>query len=321
MSGNIVAGVDSRLKIGRAGARPIGFYSACCCLALTAVIATAGCADSTNGYQQAADAASPATSTGVTLQAQVVASQLTVGLDRVPIGLLDHNTPVTDALVHVRAFDMTSTSSQPKAEADAPFRGGGLEGLGLYVAQLRLDTPGPWLAAITVQRPGAMPVSVPAQFRVLAAATVPAVGQPAPRSHNPTLKDVPDVSYIDSGNPPDDMHSISIADAIAQQRPTLVVFATPAFCESATCGPQVHAVQSLEHDYRDRLTFIHVEIYRDFKPDPSKRQLTNTVLEWHLQTEPWVFLIDARGVINAAFEASTATDELRQAVDLMLAAH
>jgi hypothetical protein len=315
------AGADSRLKIGRASARPFVFYSACCCLVFTGVVATAGCADSTNDYQQPADAASPSTATGVTLQAQVVASQLTVGLDRVPIGVLDHNTPVTDAVVHVRAFDLRSTSSQPKAEADAPFRGEGLEGLGLYVAWLRLDTAGPWLAAVTVQRPGASPVSVAAPFRVLTAATVPAVGQPAPRSNNPTLKDVPDVSYIDSGNPPDDMHSMSIADAIAQQRPTLVVFATPAFCESATCGPQVHVVQLLEHDYRDRLTFIHVEIYRDFKPDPSKRQLTQTVLEWHLETEPWVFLIDARGVIKAAFEASTATDELKQAVDQMLAAH
>jgi hypothetical protein len=255
------------------------------------------------------------------LQAQVVASQLTVGLDRVPIGIVDHNTLVTDAVVHVRAFAMTGTSRQPTGETAAPFRGEGLEGFGLYVAQLRLDAPGPWLAAVTVQRPGVRPVSVPASFRVLTAATVPAVGQPAPRSNNPIAKDVPDVSYIDSGNPPDDMHSISIAEAIAQHRPTLVVFATPAFCMSNTCGPQVHAVQMLEPAYRDRLTFIHVEIYRDIKPDPSKRQLTLTVAEWDLQTEPWVFLIDARGIISDAFEAGTATDELKQAADQMLAAH
>jgi hypothetical protein len=132
------------------------------------------------------------------------------------------------------------------------------------------------------------------------------------------LADVADASYIDSGNPPDDMHTISIADAIAQHRPALVVFATPAFCESATCGPQVHAVQQLEPAYRDRLTFIHVEIYRDFKPDPSKRQLTRTVVEWNLQTEPWVFLIDSRGAIAAEFEAATAADELKVAVEHLL---
>jgi hypothetical protein len=277
-----------------------------------------GCADSTTDSQPTA--ASPAPSAGSALQAQVVASQLTVGLDRVPIGIVDHNTPVNDATVHVRAYSAAGGSTQLKSEADAPFRGEGLEGVGLYVAHLRLDTPGHWLAAITVQRPGGSPVSLPAPFQVLATPTVPAVGQPAPSSRNQTTRDVPDISYIDSGNPPDDMHAVSIAEAIAQHRPTLVVFATPAFCSSATCGPQVHAVQTLEPAYRDRLTFIHVEIYRDFKPDPSKRQLTQTVVEWHLETEPWVFLIDSHGIINAAFEATTGTDELKQAVDQLLAA-
>jgi hypothetical protein len=314
MGVNRAAVIDSHSNQGRAAARPFLLW-----FCLSAAVMLSGCADSTTDSQS--PAASPAQSVGSALQAQVVASQLTVGLDRVPIGIVDHNTPVNDATVHVRAYSAAGGSAQLKSEADAPFRGEGLGGLGLYVAQLRLDTPGRWLAAITVQRPGASPVSLPAPFQVLASSTVPAVGQLAPLSHNQTVRDVPDVSYIDSGNPPDDMHAISIADAIAQHRPTLVVFATPAFCTSATCGPQVHAVQTLEPTYRDRLTFIHVEIYRDFKPDPSKRQLTQTVVEWHLETEPWVFLIDSHGIINAAFEATTATDELKQAMDQLLAAH
>lgn len=284
---------------------------------LLVILALAACDDSGNGATPAAPPAAIATA-GSALSAQVVASQLTVGVRRVPIGILDHNTPVTDATVHVRAFASVGGSAQLKDEADAPFRGGGLQGAGLYVAQLRLDTVGQWLAQITVQRPGVSAVDVSALFQVLSVATVPAVGQAAPKSRNQTLADVPDASYIDSGNPPDDMHSISIADAIAQHRPALVVFATPAFCESATCGPQVHAVQLLEPTYRDRLTFIHVEIYRDFKPDPAKRQLTATVVEWNLQTEPWVFLIDARGTIAAEFEAVTAADELKLAVDQLL---
>jgi len=148
---------------------------------------------------------------------------------------------------------------------------------------------------------------------------VPAPGQPAPQSHNPTVRDVPDVSYIDSGQPPDDMHQLSIADAIAQHRPTLVVFATPAFCMSQTCGPQVHAVQQLEPRFRNRLTFIHVEVYQDFKPDPSKRRLTDTFVAWQFQTEPWVFLIDSKGTIRNRFEATADTDELGAAIDQLLA--
>ena len=281
--------------------------------AIVATLAIAACDEAPTGAQTASPSAAPS------IQALVVATQLVVGLARVPIGILDHNTPVADATVHVRAYAVGGTA-QLKSEADAPFRSEGLQGRGLYVAHLQLDTAGQWLAEVTVLRPGGAAITVTAPFRVLTAATVPTVGQAAPRSHNLTVNDVRDVSYLDSGTPPDDMHAISIADAIVQHRPTLVVFATPAFCASATCGPQVHAVQSLEAAYRERLTFIHVEIYQDFKPDPAKRQLTPTVGEWHLESEPWVFLIDRQGIIRAAFEGTAATDELKQAIDETLAA-
>lgn len=281
------------------------------------LLAVAACGDV--GSESPAAVPAPTGTPAPALQAVVAASQLTVGLQRFPVGVLDHNTPVSDATVHVQAYFAAAGSSVLKGESDAPFKGEGLEGRGLYVARLSFDAAGQWLAVISVQRPGRPPVSVPAPFRVLTAASVPTAGQPAIKSRNQTIKDVPDVSYIDSGSPPDDMHTISIADAIAQHHPALVVFATPAFCTSATCGPQVHAVQLLEPAYRDRLAFIHVEIYRDFKPDPARRQLTPTVLEWHLQTEPWVFLIDRSGIIRAVFESTAATDELRQAADQMLA--
>jgi len=77
-------------------------------------------------------------------------------------------------------------------------------------------------------------------------------------------------------------------------------------------------VQSLEPAYRDKLTFIHIEIYRDFVPDPSKRKLAQTVLDWRLQTEPWIFLVDAKGIIQTRFEGATATDELKSALDQLL---
>jgi hypothetical protein len=155
-------------------------------------------------------------------------------------------------------------------------------------------------------------------MNVIALPVVPGVGQPAPATHNPTAKDVADLETIDSGRPPDDMHQLSIADAIQQHRPALIVFATPAFCVSRTCGPEVKAVQSLEPAYRDRLAFIHVEIYRDFKPDPSKKQIAQAVIDWRLQTEPWIFVIDSKGIIQSRFEGPTATDEVKAAIDQLL---
>ena len=282
------------------------------CLLVSLAVLFAACGTSTE-----APAASP---TRLGLQAQIVASELLPGLQRFPVGILEDNTPVNDATVHVRAFSVSGTNTlQLKGESDAPFRGAGLEGRGLYVANVRFDAAGTWVAEITAQRPNGAPKVMRLAFKVTDKPTVPAPGQPAPRSHNPTVRDVPDVSYIDSGQPPDDMHQLSIADAIAQHRPTLVVFATPAFCVSQTCGPQVHAVQQLEPRYRNRLTFIHVEVYQDFKPDPSKRRLTDTFVAWQFQTEPWVFLIDSKGTIRDRFEATADTDELSRAIDQLLA--
>ena len=257
------------------------------------------------------------------LQGEIVASEVVVGDQRLPLGILEQNTPVNDAIVHVRAFYLGAASgSQLRGQADAPFKGEGLEGKGVYVARLKFDVAGSWMAEITAQRPadGAHAV-IQKFFNVVANPVVPAVGQPAPRSQNQTVKDVPDVSYIDSGTPPAvEMHQVSIADAIAQQRPTLVIFATPAFCQTATCGPEVKVVRSLEPAYQARLTFIHVEIYRDFKPDPTKKQFAQTVLDWRLQTEPWIFLIDSKGIIRARFEGPTATDEVKAGIDQLLAA-
>ncbi len=233
------------------------------------------------GAGTSAGTAAPSATTAA-LQAQIVASEVLVGSQRFPVGILDQNTPVNDAIVHVRAFLVNGAVAQLKSPDGGH-------------AVIRLP------------------------FTVVANATVPAPGQPAPPSHNPTAKDVSDIGTIDSGQPPDDMHQLSVADAIAQHRPTLVAFATPAFCTSATCGPLIHALQSLEPNYRTRLTFIHIEIWRDFKPDPSKRQIRPEVLEWRLQTDPWVFLIDAKGLIRTRFEGVADADELRAAIDQLLA--
>jgi hypothetical protein len=275
-------------------------------------LAASGCGSATSD-----GSASPAPA----LQAVIVSSEVVVASnERFPIGILDHNTPVADATVKVRLFYVGASGTQPKGEFDAPFRGDGLNGEGVYVASPSFDAAGQWRADVTAVRPDGAHGTSTLPFAVVASSVVPASGQPAPRTHNQTTADVPDVSYIDSGSPPDDMHSISIADAIAQHKRTLVIFASPAFCTSRICGPEVDVVKSIEPDYQGKLTFIHVEIYTNFRPDPSKRTLAQAVLDWRLQSEPWVFLIDTKGVIQSRFEGPASRSEVKAGVDALLAA-
>jgi hypothetical protein len=252
------------------------------------------------------------------LTAQMVASELVVGEQRVPVGILDHNTPVSDAAVHIRSFYLGSTGAEARGESAAPFKGDGLQGAGIYAGHLTFDKPGNWRLDVTATRPNGEHAVMQLPINVNARPIVPGVGQPAPASNNPTAASVSDVSLIDTGQPPDDMHQISIAQAIADHKPTLVIFASPAYCTSQLCGPEVKVVQSLEPSYRDKLTFIHVEIYTNYKPDPTKRQPAQTVLDWRLQTEPWIFLIDAGGTIRTRIEGAAGADEVKAAIDQLL---
>jgi hypothetical protein len=66
----------------------------------------------------------------------------------------------------------------------------------------------------------------------------PMIGTPAPRSRNLVGGDVTDLKQIDSSEPPDPrLHRTRIADAIAQGKPQVIVFATPRYCTSRVAAP------------------------------------------------------------------------------------
>ena len=43
----------------------------------------------------------------------------------------------------------------------------------------------------------------------------------------------------------------------------MVVFATPAFCVSATCGPQLSELGKVKEEFGGRANFVHVEVFKD----------------------------------------------------------
>ena len=104
----------------------------------------------------------------------------------------------------------------------------------------------------------------------------------------------------------------------------MLVFATPAFCQTATCGPTLDIVKQVAADYKDRLTFINVEPYvltttnGQLQPELSPDNLpipVDAVNTWGLQTEPYTFVVDSDGKISAKFEGIAGADELRAAFD------
>src|SRR3546814_4517134 len=79
-------------------------------------------------------------------------------------------------------------------------------------------------------------------------------------------------SYLEDGSGPDpELHQLTVADAVATGRLTMVVVSTPVFCVSRFCGPITDSVQELAAPYGDRANFVHIEVWRDFERNKLNR--------------------------------------------------
>jgi hypothetical protein len=198
-------------------------------------------------------------------------------------------------------------------DVGVPGRRAGMISPTTYVAHLDLPAPGTyWFLAEPV---GARPrIQALGTLVVKARTASPAVGERPPASRTPTLADVGgDAARISTGSPPARaLLRSSVAEALRDRVPFVVVFATPRFCTSRTCGPTVDVVESVRRRVgRGDVRFIHVEIYRDLDPNKGYNRWFR---EWGLPSEPWTFLVGSNGRVAAKFEGPVAASELEAAV-------
>jgi len=184
---------------------------------------------------------------------------------------------------------------------------------GVYATQTTFDRPGFWEVEATATLDGKVRKGKGA-FAVVATNAVPGVGDKALATETLTLTtpDTPKVAVDSrggSGDIPDpDLHRSTIAAALAARRPVVAVFATPVYCTSRFCGPITDLVEELSHQYGDRATFVHVEIWRDFQTMTINQSAADWLLRDGELNEPWVFLIGADGRIVARYD-NVATRE------------
>jgi hypothetical protein len=180
----------------------------------------------------------------------------------------------------------------------------------IFVANLELEQPGTyWLLAEPV---GGRKIQAVGNVVVKGRTAAPDVGAAAIASKTPTLRTSTLEQLTTSTEPDRKLYESSIAEALAAKSPFVVVFATPKYCTSRTCGPVVDVVSAVRRDHAgDGIRFIHVEIYED--NDPTKGE-NRWVREWKLPSEPWVFLVAADGKIRERFEGTVSVRELDSAV-------
>src|SRR5205823_5602323 len=182
----------------------------------------------------------------------------------------------------------------------------------IYVTHFRLPTTGKyWLLAAPVGGPAIQGI---ANVVVKAKSPTLEVGDRAIPSNTPTIASTHgNFRALTTRKPPDrDLLRYSVAASLHAHVPFVLVFATPAFCTSRTCGPVVDVVDAIRKQVEGSgIRFIHVEIYKDNNPQKGENQWVH---EWRLPTEPWTFLVGRDGRVKARFEGSFSVAELAAAV-------
>jgi len=187
----------------------------------------------------------------------------------------------------------------------------------LYVAYLDVPRAGEY--KLGIETLGARPVQAETTIEVREHPRAPAVGSKAIASNTPTIASTHgNLEQLTTRTPPDTgLLRYSVAGSLTAHNPFVLVFATPKFCTSRTCGPVVDVVDAVRKQFAGTgIRFIHVEVYEDNNPG---RGYNRWFKQWHLPTEPWIFLVGADGRVKQRFEGSVSVGELAAAVRRFLA--
>jgi hypothetical protein len=144
----------------------------------------------------------------------------------------------------------------------------------------------------------------------------PAPGEKVPAIVTPTLASVHgDATKIDTRIPPDTMHNISLKDALVvakqQNKPIVLIFATPALCASRVCGPVVDVASEVQATEGKNVIFIHNEIYKDNDINKGYRPQVGA---FGLTSEPFTFVIRPNGTVSSQLQGPFVASELEAAI-------
>jgi hypothetical protein len=180
----------------------------------------------------------------------------------------------------------------------------------IYAAHLPVPHAGTF-TILALTRTGKGLIGSPGEIAVTPTSPIPNVGQRPPDIATDTLATTGgNVSLLTTRRPPEQMHSVSFNQVLGK-KPVALLFSTPQFCISRVCGPVTDVAVALQHQFGNKITFIHQEVYADNQPSKGFR---SQMKAFHLRTEPWLFVINRHGVIVARLEGAFGTTELTQAL-------
>jgi hypothetical protein len=192
------------------------------------------------------------------------------------------------------------------------------------ISHTEFPQAGDWKAIFITQVPGGAQEAIGVAFQVQEKLPTVGIGDTAPASKTPKASDVGgDLKKISTDiNPDPRFYEMSVAEAVAAGKPFVLVFATPAFCQSAQCGPTLERVKKAAATAPSDIEFINVEPYQmtftEGRLQPvfdanNQLQSVASVNEWGILSEPWIFAVDGKGIVRASFEGIATDQEMQDA--------
>ena len=279
-----------------------------------------------------APAATPATSAppngsaaSTDIYPVMISSELIVGENRVLFSFQDASGAPIAKPNRTVEISFTGPNGEAVSAENGQFIWSIENAVGIFVTHATFPSAGNWMASFTTVAPGSPEQTIPFSFDVKAKASAIQKGQPAPSVDTPTLADVGgDVTKISTDTSPDPaFYQTSVADALAAHKPFVLVFATPKFCQTKTCGPTLDKVKAVAAKHPD-VTFINVEPYLledvDGQLQPKldangNLQAVPATVDYGLITEPFVFVVGGDGIVKASFELIFTPEEMDQALN------
>lgn len=182
-----------------------------------------------------------------------------------------------------------------------------------YPLIFEFPEPGTYQATTTVDGeelvPRAFSVAEPS------AVAVPRPGQPMIAVETPTTTDARGVDPVCTRDPQCDLHDESLTAVLAEGGPTALLIATPAYCQTAICGPVLDVMLSQQAAFPD-VRMVHAEVYKDPEAvdNIADATLAPVVDAYHLGYEPALFLANSDGTIAVRLDTIFDESEVNEAL-------
>ena len=178
------------------------------------------------------------------------------------------------------------------------------------------EFPEPGLNAVSVESPGP-PLTSTSQINDAPKFARPVVGEPLPPVDSPVTDRTLGVDPLCSRVPTCPFHDVNLKDAVGAGKPVVLLVATPAYCQTAVCGPILDTLVDLTAGRTD-ITVLHSEVYKDPKAvrDLNDATLAPVPEAYDLRFEPVLFVTDAAGKVVARGDVIVDRGEMTEMLAL-----